>query len=172
MRLRAAGFTLDVEIDTIKAGPDETSIPWVDPFKMVSALAECDKLDLIYPEECDLLEFWRRFSKIFPDHWVFEAASASNLNLGRTLPFYSHGDEGRGKRKKGILLWSMRGAVGQGSQLFNSLHSTDDRARRMGLNMGGKRQYVVTEVTELALEGGCESGSSGNAVSRLLCTPG
>ena len=137
MRLRAAGFTLDVEIDTIKAGPDETSIPWVDPFKMVSALAECDKLDLIYPEECDLLEFWRRFSKIFPDHWVFEAASASNLNLGRTLPFYSHGDEGRGKRKKGILLWSMRGAVGQGSQLFNSLHSTDDRARRMGLNMGG-----------------------------------
>ncbi|CAE7643563.1 unnamed protein product, partial [Symbiodinium sp. KB8] len=132
--LRAAGFTLDVEIDTIKAGPDETSIPWVDPFKMVSALAECDKLDLIYPEECDLLEFWRRFSKIFPDHWVFEAASASNLNLGRTLPFYSHGDEGRGKRKKGILLWSMRGAVGQGSQLFNSLHSTDDRARRMGDN--------------------------------------
>ena len=137
MRLRAAGFTLAVDIDTIKAGPDETSIPWIDPFKMVSALAECDKLDLIFPEECNLLEFWRRFSKIFPDHWIFEAATAGNLSLGRTLPFYSHGDEGRSKRKKGILLWSMRGAAGQGSQLFNSLHSIDDRAIRMGLNMGG-----------------------------------
>ena len=137
MRLRAAGRTLDVDIDTIEAGPNRTVIPWIDPFKMVCTLAGHDRLDLLHPDDSNLLEFWNRFSKVFPDHWVFKAASAGRLNLARTLPFYSHGDEGRGKRKKGILLWTMRGATGQGTAHFNSMHTEDARAERMGLNMGG-----------------------------------
>ena len=70
-----------------------------------------------------------------PHHWAFEAARQQKLDLSKTIPLYSHGDEGRGKWRKAVLTWTMRGAVGQGTELFKSTHSDADQKARMGLNM-------------------------------------
>ena len=127
---------LMVEIDVITAGPKNVEIPWLDPYKMVLHLAEIGKLEHLGLGQ-DLLQFWQRFAKTDPHHWIFNEASKGTLNLARTLPFYSHGDEGRGKRKRAVLLWSMRGCVGEGTELFRDTHQIDERSLRMGLNMGG-----------------------------------
>ena len=136
LRLSATGYALDVEIRTIKAGPKFIEIPFLDPYDMVSCLARHDQLHRLHGKN-NLLEFWRRFSKVQPDCWVFQAAVAGRINLATTIPFYSHGDEGRGKRKKGILIWSMRGCVGEGTNLFKEDHDEAAKADRMGLNMSG-----------------------------------
>ena len=98
LRLQCAGYALQVDIDSIEAGPHK-SIPWIDPFKMMTCLAETDKLHLLHGDH-DLMEFWRRFAKVQPNHRVFDLAAGGSLKLGSTIPIYSHGDEGRGKKKK------------------------------------------------------------------------
>ena len=125
-----------MDIDRLRVGPSEIKVPWLDPYKMMSALAARDQLHLLHGS-CDLLEWWRRFAKACPNHWAFQQAMAGKLNLARTIPIFSHGDEGRSKRKKGILIWSMRGCVGEGTQLFFDTHDANARTQRMGLNMGG-----------------------------------
>ena len=124
-----------MDIDSIEAGPHK-SIPWIDPFKMMTCLAETDKLHLLHGDH-DLMEFWRRFAKVQPNHRVFDLAAGGSLKLGSTIPIYSHGDEGRGKKKKGILIWSMRGCLGKGTEHFRAKHTETDRLHYMGLNMGG-----------------------------------
>ena len=125
-----------MEIGTITAGPFSVQIPWLNPYDMVTTLAEYDLLHLLHGNH-NLIEFWRRFAKIEPRHWVFQAAADNRINLATTIPFYSHGDEGRGKRKKGILIWSMKGCVGEGTELFREHHDEIEQGRRMGLNMTG-----------------------------------
>ena len=135
-RLRATGTMLDVEIETIRVGPQETEIPWLDPYKVVEALAAADKLNYLGADQ-DLLEFWRRMAKTEPGQVVFQKAARGELNLAHTIPICSHRDEGRGKKRKAILLWSMRGALGTGTELFRATHDELEQLRRQGLNMDG-----------------------------------
>ncbi|CAE7301043.1 unnamed protein product, partial [Symbiodinium sp. CCMP2592] len=135
-RLQQSGHTLQVDIDYI---PVETStgirqIPWLDPYKMVSCLARDAKLEFLHGKN-NLLEWWRRFAKVEPGHRAFKAAARGDISLERTIPFFSHGDEGRGKKKKGILIWSLRGCVGFGTRQFQEMHSEAEQKNRMGLNM-------------------------------------
>ena len=50
-----------------------------------------------------------------------------------------HGDEGRCFKKKGIMLLTVQGTLGQGTRPFveRFLKSDSDRKRRMGVNIGG-----------------------------------
>ena len=132
MRLCSSGHALDVGIDYLDI--DGHCIPWLDPFKMVSYLADADLLHHLHGGH-DLGKFWQKLTRTQPHHPVFEEAANQQLQLTRAIPFYSHGDEGRTKRKKGILIWSLRGCLGGGTRHFREHHEQAAQEERMGLNM-------------------------------------
>ena len=136
LRLHQTGFTLGLDIEELQLGPTKLTVPWIDPYKLVCRLSELDKLDCLHGNN-SLTEFWRRYAKEEPGHFAFEEARENRLNLAKTIPFYSHGDEGRGKRKRSVLIWSLRGCVGKGTEHFKSRHSESAQAQRMGLNFAG-----------------------------------
>ena len=65
-----------------------------------------------------------------PDHPILQ----TSLPFTRVIPFLCHGDEGRTKKKKGLMLWSMHGIVGTGTQLFKE-KPVDYQIASMGLNL-------------------------------------
>ena len=76
--------------------------------------------------------FWRRFAAQEPDHPVF--AAGCSLPFSRVIPFLAHGDEGRTRKKKGIMLWSMHGIVGSGTRFFKQ-KTAEEQMFAMGLNL-------------------------------------
>ncbi|CAK9085400.1 unnamed protein product, partial [Durusdinium trenchii] len=72
-------------------------------------------------EEAILVEFWRRFRLLHPDHEVWQLFDSSeSFALERTFPLLLHGDEGRGKKKQAFLVCAYHSILGQGTSLANS----------------------------------------------------
>ena len=133
---------MGVPTDFIQAG--EISIPWLDPRKYVQWLADTEMLGLLFNEELQLLEFWRRWGKQNPSHPIFR----TSLPLNKVIPFLSHGDEGRTKQKRAILIWAMKGVSGLGSRQFEAM-AIEKRRLRLGgpnLNNAMKSRFVHVAV--------------------------
>lgn len=64
--------------------------------------------------ESQLQLFWDRFRVCRPSHMIFKASDAGQVVLKRTLPFLIHGDEGRGKKKQGVLIVNAHSILGKG----------------------------------------------------------
>ena len=126
-RLQAHCCCLDVPVHFIECGGVE--IPWIDPVHMMTWLATHDKLHLVH-HDVDLLQFWHRFARTQPTHPVFQ----QGLPLSNMIPFLAHGDEGRTKKKKALMVWSFKGVAGSGSRFFKDRPPEEQRAR-MGLNL-------------------------------------
>lgn len=60
--------------------------------------------------EGELQLFWDRFRSSFGDHGVFQA----DVELKRCLPLLLHGDEGRGKKRQGVLILDVHSILGAG----------------------------------------------------------
>ena len=60
--------------------------------------------------------FWDRFRFLRPEHKVFEFERTSGLCLNRTLPMMMHGDEGRSKKRAGVLCVNCHCVLGTGVQ--------------------------------------------------------
>ena len=88
-----------------------------------------------------LQTFWRRYGKIRHGHEVFQASAQGRVALSRAIPCLVHGDEGRGFKRSGVMILSLQGAIGKGSQPFLKHHSGEkgqqERVDRMGVNIGG-----------------------------------
>ena len=128
-RLDAHDQLLGVPTEFFEA--NGVQIPWLDPYKMVEWLSENDKLHFLHGN-ANLSIFWRRFAAQEPDHPVF--AAGCSLPFSRVIPFLAHGDEGRTKKKKGIMLWSMHGIVGSGTRFFKQ-KTAEEQMSAMGLNL-------------------------------------
>ena len=80
--------------------------------------------------------FWQRFEALYPDHEVFARGNA--IDLSRSLPVWSHTDEGRSQKKWALLVISVHGALGRGTSQFLEEVSRDPSLRtHMGLNFVG-----------------------------------
>ena len=77
------------------------------------------------------MEFWRRYAKCQGDHPIF---SQGGVNFARTIPILSHGDEGRGKKKRAVMIWSMKGIAGSGTEVFRE-RPKSEQSIRMPLNL-------------------------------------
>ena len=55
--------------------------------------------------QMDLQEFWDLYEKVDPSHPIF----TENLNRACTLPYFLHGDEGRGRQKQPVMVLSFQG---------------------------------------------------------------
>ena len=126
-RLDKHGNAIGVQEEIIDAAG--VKIPWLDPVKMVQWLSDAKCLHHL-TGNISFAEFWKRFSRFQPNHIVFDGGRP----LHRTIPFLSHGDEGRTKKKKPALVWSMRGVAGRGTRLFRE-RSLEEQTERMGLNL-------------------------------------
>ena len=127
IRLDRCGNTIGVPTEWFEASG--VQIPWLDPSKMVRWLVDTDQMHLLHGN-IDLPEFWKRFATFQPDHAVF----TSGRSLRRVIPFLSHGDEGRTKKKRGFLVWSFRSVAGSGTRFFRS-RPLEEQASRMPLNL-------------------------------------
>ncbi|CAE7318528.1 unnamed protein product [Symbiodinium sp. CCMP2592] len=58
--------------------------------------------------------FWKKFRAVHPQHSVFD--NSDNLDFERLIPYYLHGDGGRGYKKDPIEILSMFPALGSGSR--------------------------------------------------------
>lgn len=86
-------------------------------FHILCGLARPD----VQREQLILIEFWRRYKQIFPDHSLWELIERNNIDVSRLAPMILHGDEGRGRRRTGFLVMSWHSYLGLGTQLANSL---------------------------------------------------
>ena len=68
--------------------------------------------------EARLTEFWRRYKELFPGHELFRLAAAGQVNLSRSIPVFSHTDEGRTYGSRALLLISVHGALGRGTASY------------------------------------------------------
>ncbi|CAE7351284.1 unnamed protein product [Symbiodinium sp. CCMP2456] len=85
-------------------------------------------------ETC-LLSFWEKFRAVHPNHGIL----SQYLPLGHLIPYYLHGDGGRGYKKDPIEILSMFPALGAGSRSnrvdLSGKRKADDLT--LGINLRG-----------------------------------
>ncbi|CAE7881007.1 unnamed protein product [Symbiodinium microadriaticum] len=134
---RKYGLTLPVEIESIRAGPQELSrLPIVKISSYVKYLLDYDKLECLVgvgEDEMEplLTEFWARYKKLHPDNQLFVLADNGEVCLSRTIPLFAHVDEGRTYKSKALLVLSVHGCLGKGTRAYNKrqvrkLHLKED----------------------------------------------
>ena len=82
-----------------------------------------------------LSEFWDRYRALRPSHEVFQMP----IDLSRTLPYFSHQDEGRGYKHQAILIVSSHGCIGRGTSTYarRGRHLLPTQRSGLGLNFLG-----------------------------------
>ena len=93
-------------------------IPWIDPRDWMEFIVGSG----LYPMFAGLgvkqrflaapiwKDFWDKFEKLNPHHPIFEL----DLDWGRTVGLYIHGDEGRTLKKSGFMVTSIQSCLGKG----------------------------------------------------------
>ncbi|CAE7661156.1 unnamed protein product [Symbiodinium sp. CCMP2592] len=85
--------------------------------------------------EACMLSFWEKFREVHPNHGIF----SQYIPLGNLIPYYLHGDGGRGYKKDPIEILSMFPALGAGSRSnpvdLSGKRKADDLT--LGINLRG-----------------------------------
>lgn len=92
--------------------------PFFSPKKQVEVLSEHGYFHRVLGLPIHLASealdvFWQKFRALHPRHQVFD--TSRNLNFQKLIPYYLHGDGGRGFKKDPIEILSMFPALGTGS---------------------------------------------------------
>ena len=114
--MRQNGLTLGLKFSYDKIS-DIERYPYIDPRDFVEHL---EKKGFFYkvaglPEditESVLPKFWSTFKQLHPAHPIFD----QYVDLSRVIPYYLHGDGGRGYKKDPIEIFSMLPALGSGTR--------------------------------------------------------
>ncbi|CAL1161150.1 unnamed protein product [Cladocopium goreaui] len=104
-----------------------------------------------------LTEFWSRYHALFPNHEIFSKADAGEVALERTVPFFSHTDEGRSQKHDPLWVLSCHGALGRGTRLYLKMrkHRKAVGQNEMGLNFVGQTwstQFLLATVLKRKVE--------------------
>lgn len=111
----------DVEI-TLSTVDYLENFPWIRPSSFIQALASHGEIRKVLggmslKEAAPTLKlFWKRFKEICPEFELFKTYIEGEINYAQYIPFYAHGDEGTGYKKKGVLVTSFQPALGFGSR--------------------------------------------------------
>lgn len=115
---KKAGASLDVRISKTNL-PTKTGFPYVSFTDWVRYLMEYDRLDTLVGVQ-DVISmrqnlgiFWERFRESHPQHVIF--SRGADFPLNSVVPVLFHGDEGRGLKKKQVMVLSTHGVLGSGS---------------------------------------------------------
>eukprot|EP00438_Fugacium_kawagutii_P015138 Skav220607 [mRNA] locus=scaffold507:143470:153073:+ [translate_table: standard] len=100
---------------------------------LLSGLPEPDDLRC----KAQWTSFWRKFKKIMPNHDVFHLAQQGVLSLDRTAAMMLHGDEGRSKKKRAIMILNAFSVLGFGSNVPNRRASLETDYDKQDINFKG-----------------------------------
>ncbi|CAE7299174.1 unnamed protein product [Symbiodinium sp. CCMP2456] len=155
--LRKHGLALPIDISWKKAGK-EPRYPFFSPKAQLEVLSEqgyfyrvagvpadlaCEALDL----------FWQKFKAVHPQHDIF--LNSENRDFRRLIPYYLHGDGGRGYKKDPIEILSMFPALGTGSrhrEVDLSLKRRLQSEIELGINLqgnSGATRFLFSVVSSL-----------------------
>ena len=152
------GQTLPIKISRIDL-PEYQRFPFVHFSTWFQYLVKQDQLDKLVgvkgiPEmEVRLVDFWDRFFDSHPDHEIYERHLNGQMDVGRTIPVLHHGDEGRGYKKRQVMVVSTHGALGKGSRHDRFLDNPD----HLPLNMLGNTYltHFLMCLMPVAIYGDC-----------------
>jgi hypothetical protein len=129
------GQSIDVKISRTDL-PSKRGFPYVSFVNWLRYLVEYDQLEhLVGVKDLGemnkiLLTFWDKFSKIHTEHVISTKDTAFRKMC---IPVLLHGDEGRGLKKKQLMVLATHGILGKGCS-----HSmNDDGGEALRLNMVG-----------------------------------
>ena len=133
------GQSLPIKIARVDL-PSKSRFPYV-PFEhWLRYLVQQDQLDQLcgtrdLPDIREALkEFWSKYQEIHSTHEIFARAAAGSICLDLTIPVVCHGDEGRGLKRKQLMVFSCAGILGKGS----SHEDEDVKTSPLRLNMKGR----------------------------------
>lgn len=118
--IRKFKMTFDVNISLSTFGELE-NFPWIRPSDFLQAMAANGDFNKMLGgkslKDCapTLKEFWLRFQCLYPQHAVFQT-NAATTDFSKYVPFYCHGDEGTGYKKKGVLIIAFQPVLGYGGR--------------------------------------------------------
>ena len=136
---REYGLALPAPISFKKVATLE-QYPYLDPRSFLEALSGNGYFHKVLgvpvqSAEACMLSFWEKFREVHPNHGIF----SQYLPLGNLIPYYLHGDGGRGYKKDPIEILSMFPALGAGSRSnpvdLSGKRKADDRT--LGINLRG-----------------------------------
>ena len=137
--LRQYGLALPAPISVKKVATLE-EYPYLDPASLLEALSGNGYFHKVlgvpvHSAEACLLSFWEKFRELHPNHGIF----SQYLPLGNLIPYYLHGDGGRGYKKDPVEILSMFPALGAGSRSnrvdLSNKRKPDDLT--LGINLRG-----------------------------------
>eukprot|EP00438_Fugacium_kawagutii_P027992 Skav202943 [mRNA] locus=scaffold422:291058:292847:+ [translate_table: standard] len=109
----------------------KSAFPFVSFSDWLKYLVQYDELQLLVgerdlPKIRQLLgSFWEKYRHCNPEHVIY---TRSKDTWEYTIPVFHHGDEGRGLKKKQLMVLSTHGVLGGGSLKSNHLHHHNDIA--------------------------------------------
>lgn len=138
------GASLPIQIARVDL-PSKKSFPYV-PFRhWLEYLVKNDELERIcgVSDVADMQKvltlFWDRYKQTHGNHEIYSRAASGLIDMSMCLPVLYHGDEGRGLKKKQVMIASTHGVIGAGcSHQNNDLgHPSDPSKDPLRLNMIG-----------------------------------
>ena len=133
--LRQSGLTLGITISYAHVG-NIYRYPYIDPRSLVEHLCikgHFDKVAGLPVEnlEASLTQFWETFRLLHPSHPIYD----QYIDMSHCIPYYLHGDGGRGYKKDPVDTFSMLPCLGSGSRHVANKRKHDDG--RMDINLRG-----------------------------------
>lgn len=126
---RKCGQSLEVKISKTDL-PSKAGFPYVAFSDWLRYAVEYDQLEQVVgvrdvsAMRKVLATFWQRYQQIHPTHAIYQRGPEFPVDM--TLPVLVHGDEGRGLKKKQVMILSTHGLLGKGSHQSNHLHPAND----------------------------------------------
>ena len=132
------GQSIDVKISKTDL-PNKGGYPYVKFRDWLRYLIEYDNLEnIVGVQDLEdmrkiLTTFWGRFEKLHPDHVICgRADGVDGFQRCMTIPVLYHGDEGRGLKKKQLMVLSTHGVIGKGTKASTVSHTKEELADPLG----------------------------------------
>ena len=151
------GLTMGIDISFAKAGKMER-YPYLKPRHLLEVLSERYFHKVlgvpVHLAEQSLEIFWRKYRTLRPEHEIFQ----QYFPLPQLIPYYLHGDGGRGYKKEAVEILSMLPALGAGT---NQSPVKLDRKRKhsdadqQGINLSGSSgatRFLFTVLSSLVFK--------------------
>ena len=138
-----SGHTLGIHFSYVTVG-DLEAYPYVDPKAFLEQISELGYFHKVLGlpvehAETGLKQFWETSQTIFPSRFLFD----QYVDLHHVIPYYLHGDGGRGFKKDPIEILSMFPALGSGTRM-RPVHLSSpkrqcgaDSILELGVNLAG-----------------------------------
>ena len=141
LRFADFGLALDVPITYVNVGNPKADVPLLKPTDFYQHLADIGKWDILYgKQDASLLPlFWQRFAEVEPNNTIHDAFESGVLDPCRTIPLVLHGDEGRGKKRRPVMIVNTHSLIGAGCRSYAAWHEEAPELRKasMGVNLKG-----------------------------------